>query len=174
MKAKILGVDLSLTGTGVVFLKGDEVIFQKLIKSKPLGDLPIHEIERLVGIIGKIDIDSVDLVVIEGIAFGIRKTTSLSQLSGLNYLLREKCYNSQTPFVIVAPNTLKKFITGKGVGQKDMLMLAVYKKWGFNPSDNNVNDAYALAKIGEALLDKKEEGLLAYEKEVINLLKKQI
>lgn len=170
---KILGADLSLTGTGLVVLTDGKVTFQKLIKSKPQGDKPKDELQRLIGIIRQVKVEGIDLVVVEGIAFGIRKTTSLAQLSALNYLVRMQCWENSVPFVIVSPNTLKKFITGKGVGEKDQMMLAAYKKWDFSPSDNNICDAFGLAQIGKALLDKKGK-YLEYEQEVINLLKSQI
>lgn len=169
---KILGADLSLTGSGIVILTNGKVTFQKLIKSKPRGDSPKDELNRLLEIVSQIKVEGIDLVVMEGIAFGIRKTTSLAQLSALNYMVRMQCWEYKVPFVIVAPNTLKKFITGKGMGEKDQMMLATYKKWGFSPSDNNICDAFGLARIGQALLGKTK--LLDYEKEVVNLLKKQL
>ncbi len=168
----ITGIDLSLVETGVVQLIDEKISSQKLIKSKPVGDMPIDELKRLLKIVEQIEIKGSDLTVIEGIAFGIRKTTSLSQLSALNYLVRKKCYELNIPFIICAPTTLKKFITGKGSGHKEMMLLEVYKKYNISFSNNNLCDAWALSQVGEVLMTKKE--LPKYQQEVINLLKKQL
>lgn len=56
----------------------------------------------------------------------------------------------------VAASTLKKFTTGSGSGKKEAMWLGAYKKWGVDQStlgdDNNVLDAYCLARMGLALL----------------------
>ena len=169
---KILGVDLSLCSTGVVRLKDGKILSQKLIKSKPQGDFPIDELRRMLSIVDQIEVDGSDLVVIEGIAFAIRRTTSLVQLSALNYLVRKKCHETGKKFCIVAPNSLKKFITGKGSGHKEMMLLEVFKKYGISFDDNNLCDAWGLAQIGHCLLNKQE--VPKYQQEVINLIKKQL
>lgn len=46
-------------------------------------------------------------------------------------------------FVDIPPTSLKKFVSGSGVSKKDKMMLDVYKRWGFQGTDNEV-DAYAL------------------------------
>jgi len=49
----ILGIDPSLTGTGVVLIEDGKIIKQDLIKTKPTKGT-LAELERLVTIIGKI------------------------------------------------------------------------------------------------------------------------
>ena len=78
------------------------------------------------------------------------------------------------PFIIVAPTTLKKFATGSGKGDKDMMMMEVFKTYGFSAMDNNECDAYALAAVGQALLGTPLRKLLKPQQEVIDLLKKQL
>ena len=164
---------MSLTGTGVILLEDGKLVHQELIKSKPT-DNNKDELKRLLKIRDDIGlIPKVDIAVIEGLAFAIRNSTSLVQLSGLNYLVRERLYDLNIPFVIVAPTSLKKFLTNKGNSQKDEVMLACYKRYHVTFKDNNLADAYGLARIGEALLD-KEVKLTSIQEEVIELLKKQI
>lgn len=170
----IAGIDPSLVGTGIVKLKDGKVVEQKLIKSKPVGNKPIDELKRLLKIVEEIPLKGVDMAVVEGIAYGIRRTSSLSQLSGLNYLIRKKCYEQNIPFIIVAATTNKKFCTGSGKGEKNQMMLSVYKKWGFSPANDDLSDAFSLAKVGEALSNENRDKLLKYENEVINLLKRQL
>lgn len=64
---------------------------------------------------------------------------------------------------IVQPATLKKFVTGNGGAKKNNMLLAVYKKWGFETTDDNIADAYSLARIAMAIHLGDVE--LAYEKE---------
>lgn len=181
-----IGIDLSLTKTGyaIVSSGGEDgkgiVISSGVIKSKPCGDLPIHEITRISKILDELNEkvnDGVDqdpdIVAIEGLAF-MAKGTSLVQLAGLNYMLRASLMISDWKFIIVAPTTLKKFITGSGKGDKDMMMLNVYKNYGFDSLDNNEADAFALAACGLATIGSPICKLGAPQKEVINLLSKQL
>lgn len=56
----------------------------------------------------------------------------------------------------ISATSLKKFACGKGNATKDVIMLEVYKRWGFDCNgDNNLADAYVLARMVRAayLLD---------------------
>ena len=50
-------------------------------------------------------------------------------------------------FKIISPTTLKKFVTGKGNSGKDIMLLEVYKRWNVSFSNNNLADAYGLARM---------------------------
>lgn len=52
---------------------------------------------------------------------------------------------------IVPPTSLKKFVTGAGNAAKDNMLLGVYKKWDREFKDNNLADAYGLARLAEAI-----------------------
>lgn len=179
----IVGLDLSLTHTGYCALneKG-EVLISGVLKSKPCGKTPTDEIHRIT----KISEDTIafisnvlpaiepDLVMIEGLAFMAKNTTALAQLSGLNYIIRATLVELKWPFCIIAPTSLKKFITGSGKGDKDMMMMKVFKEYGFEAMDNNENDAYAMAVCGLALLGKPLKKLSKPQQEVVKLLKTQL
>lgn len=176
-----VGLDLSLTHTGYAIVQSDgTVLASGVIKSKPSGDKPLDETNRIVKIaetaMEKIDEmlpDGPDLVIIEGLAF-MAKGTSLVQLAGLNYIIRILLAEFRWPFMIVQPTTLKKFITGSGKGDKDMMQMSVYKNYGFEASDNNEADAYSLAVCGLATLEKPLIKMCVPQVEVIKLLKKQL
>lgn len=170
----VLGIDLSLTGTGCVTIYDNGEHTEQLIRSKPPKvKSPTTEIKRIMKIRDDIKIDSVSLVAIEGISFMSRNSTSLAQLSGLNYMVREKLINIGLPFVIVAPTSLKKFVTGKGNCGKDVMMMETYKRWGASLPNDNLCDGFGLAKIAEALADESIE-LIKPQQEVINLVKTQL
>lgn len=114
------------------------------------------------------------IAVIEGIAFMARNTASLAQLAALNYMTRSLVYNYRTPFVIVAPTSLKKYITGSGVAEKGTLMMEIYKRYGVTIRDNNEADAYGLAQIGLALNGGNSKDITKKQQEVLDLVKKQL
>ena len=172
----VLGLDLSLVGTGCIVIESNKVKLSRLITSKPSGKKPIDELKRLLGIVDKIRSiiikNDIDLICIEGIAFMARNSGALSQLSGLNYLVRNIAYDDDVKFIIVPPTMLKKFVTGKGNCAKELMLLETYKRYGISFSDNNLCDAYGLAKIAEAIVEKKEK-LTKPQTEVIEKIKYQ-
>lgn len=173
-----VGLDLSLTGTGLVILTNGIITKKVLIKSKKNGDLPINELKRIKQIIDEIvdetiDYD-IDIAVIEGLAFMARNSTALVQLSALNYMVRDMLTQMGIPFVIVAPTSLKKFITGKGNVKKDIILMEIHKRYGITIFDDNEADAYGLAQIGLALKGGNSKKTNKKQEEVLSLLKKQV
>lgn len=173
-----IGLDLSLTGTGVVVLEDGRIVEQRLIKSKPSGDKPIAELDRIRKIVGdiKISIDKhkPDIATIENMAFGVRNATSLTQLSGLNYFVRAMLADAQVPFCLCAPTSLKKFITLNGASKKDVILMEIYKRWGVTILDDNCADAYGLSQIGLAIMGANSKAVIKIQQEVVDLIKKQL
>lgn len=168
---KILGIDPSLTGTGYVILTNGKIESKQLVKTKPTGNNKIAELKRLIKIKDAFKTQGIDLAIIEGLAFMARNTSALVQLAGLSYLIREKLYTRGVPFIVVAPSSLKKFITGKGNSPKDCMLMEVYKRYGITFDNDNLCDAFSLAKIGTAILGNGK--LTKFQKEVVELLKLQ-
>lgn len=52
---------------------------------------------------------------------------------------------------VVGTLQLKKFVTGKAMSAKDVMLLEVYKRWGVDLKDHNLADAYGLARVAHAL-----------------------
>lgn len=176
-----LGLDLSLTGTGVVILEDGKIIKQHLIKSKPVGDKPIDELNRILKIVSDIKNEitgtMIHVAVIENLAFGVKNATSLTQLAALNYFVRNLLSHEcgyEIPFILVAPPSLKKFITGSGNAKKDVMLIETFKRYGVTILDDNECDAYGLAQVGLALLDGNSKAITKLQDEVLNLLKKQL
>lgn len=181
MNKTTLGLDLSLTGTGLVLIKNGKIMVQKLIKSKPAGKLPIDELRRIQKIVEHIDNQimtykefyPIEMALIEGLAFSRQNTTALMQLGALNYFTRAMLANWNIPFVIVAPTTLKKFVTSNGHAKKDGMMLETYKRWGESFDDDNLCDAFGLAMIGQTYLS-PENKTTAFQNEVLKVLSEQL
>lgn len=163
-----LGLDLSLTGTGVVLIDREgDVIHAATIKNKLRG------MERLKFIEGEIEYilrcNATINIAIEGYAMGIRtgQSFSIGELGGVIKLL---LYEWKKPFVIVSPTSLKKFVLGKGVGDKDMIIMNVYKRWGFEAKTSDEADALVLAYISREL-DRNTGNLPKYQEEVLEVIR---
>lgn len=168
-----LGLDLSLSSTGAIRVEKGKITGRQLIKVKPRGAKPSDELQRLQEIRDSINVTGIEFAVIEGLAFMARNTTALCQLAGLNYLVREYLQLSNIPFAVVAPSALKKFVTGKGNCNKDLVLLETYKRYGESFDSNDLCDAFVLAMIGEALLT-KDIKLTKPQQEVISVVRSQL
>jgi crossover junction endodeoxyribonuclease RuvC len=171
-----LGLDLSLRATGCVSVDREgKVVINALIKTKATEG-NTEEIERLLKIRDACTMAvtwGTSLVAIEGPSFmSGPMATALTQLSGLSYLVRAELYKSKFQFIIVAPTTLKKFATGKGNCDKNVVMLEVYKRWGESFTDDNLCDAYVLAQIARMMCGHSKPENKAQE-EVMKTLKPQ-
>ena len=72
-----------------------------------------------------------------------------TRLAMLAATVRIALYERGKAFMIVAPTSLKKWITGKGVGQKDLIVREVYKRYGIETANDDEADAVVLALIAE-------------------------
>lgn len=168
-----LGIDPSFTGTGVIFLDDTDTPTQLLIKTpaqEPIYDRARTIITAIDQLIGQ---GALDIVAIEGFAYA--SPQHAHQMGYLGYRIREYFARHWpgVPIIEPSPNQVKKFATGKGVGEKDIVIKEVYKRWGFDTNNNNIADAYVLARIGEAYLrDNYEPGdFPLFQLEVIAALK---
>lgn len=149
-----VGIDPSLTGTGIILIDKDKEIHkQELVKTKPSMEIEerLHVImNELVFITGIIK----PHIYIEGLSYG-SMSQRMFQLAGLHYYIRTTLFLNKTKFSIIPPTTLKKWLTGKGNSKKELMILNCYKKFGVSFNDNNLCDAYCLARM--ALADYEEQ-----------------
>ena len=141
-----VGIDPSFNGFGIVILdKKATMIEKKLIVSKP-GEPE----DRLIELESKFkfipDIACLHSVCIEGPSYQSNGAYIL-QMGALHFMLRIMLKKAEIQYTIVAPGTLKKFVTGDGRAKKDLMLLKVYKKWGVEFADDNLADAYSLARF---------------------------
>ena len=151
---RVMGIDLSLVETGLCLLDGGDLVWKMLVKSQP--DQSVKEIERIQKIArtvtGYIDTYKPDLIVIEGLSYGSKNTTSLCQLAKLNFSIEIYCHQMGHHYLIIAPTHLKKFVTGKGNAKKEVMLMKILKRYGLEFENNNLADAYALCRLGEDYL----------------------
>jgi crossover junction endodeoxyribonuclease RuvC len=154
MGSIIIGLDLSLCATGISVIneKGD-IIEKKLVESSAKEENTPRLTKICFTIMEIVNSYNTNLVIIEGPTFGVQKTISIFQLGELAGVVKEKLFIQNIPFIIVPPTVLKKFITGKGNSPKDVMMLKIYRKYGIEFENNNLADAYALARYGIQFLN---------------------
>lgn len=166
-----VGIDASLTGTGVVALSNfSGLSMHTRIESK------YTEVKRLIDIEDRLKriLDNLiltDLVLIEGYSFG-SKGKSVYQIGELGGVIRRMLHRKMIRWIEVTPSQVKKFATGKSQAKKELMIMHVYKRWNVEFSTSDEADAYVLAKIGQALLGDKEQ-LTQYQMEVIMELRKK-
>ena len=139
------GVDLSLTGTGAVLIDQDaKIIQQRLIVTTPKKIIE----QRIMDINTEVllSIPPFSIIYMEGLAFGARGSSML-ELAALHYFIRITFLKNKDNYKVISPGALKKFVTGKGSAKKELMLLNVYKKWGESFKDNNICDAYCLARL---------------------------
>ena len=154
----IIGVDQSLSSTGIAVLDGDGRS-KHLTRIKTKTDQFETEIERMVHIknlISEICTQfNVTQAIMEDFAYSA-KGNRIFQMGGLGYIVRELFFERNIPYKIIAPRELKKFVSGSGNADKSSIIEAVNKRWGQslkNPRDNDIADAYALAMMGIEILN---------------------
>jgi len=152
-----IGLDLSLTGTGVVVIDtAGTIISQDLIKTNSKQDMEERFddiLNKIFDIIGKYPKEDI-IIYMEGLSFG-SSGQSMLELAGLHYIVRHMFWTHKYNFTVIPPSKIKKFITGKGSCKKELILLYVFKKFGVTIEENNIADAYCLAQLN--LHDNKEK-----------------
>ena len=149
-----LGIDLSLTGTGLSVLDGDKLVFSECYKPKNKSG-PDRLIEIRHKVSETIDKYQPGLICLEGYSFGSRGR-AVFQTGELGGLIRVLLHKSGIKWIEITPSQVKKFATGMGNCGKDIVLQQVYKRWGMEFKTSDEADAFILAKIGAILLGHKE------------------
>jgi Holliday junction resolvasome RuvABC endonuclease subunit len=149
-RPRILGLDLSVTGTGVCLPDGTT----RLIKTDPRdGDRRLIAIANAIG--DAAVVSNVDLAVVEGPVVRSASAVALGMVHGA---VRMTLLNCGVPYVLVPPATLKKYATGVGNADKAQMLLAAFKRAGAEFTDDNQCDSWwlhnaALDAYGHAQFD---------------------
>jgi len=143
-----VGVDPSLTGFAIVIInQHGDIIEQKLIHTD--AECYINIEQRLLDIFYQAkfvaNIANMDMLYIEDLSF-MSKSTSLWERIGLLYMIRTHLFKSNTNFEVKAPTALKKWHTTDGFATKTLMMQVAKCKWGLDFEDDNICDAYCLAR----------------------------
>ncbi len=136
---RIMGLDLSLNGTGVC-LPDSRVLTIKLKAEH--GDNRLCIIRDTV----RRFLPQVDLCVIEGM--GRFKGNTGLVIAQVHGTIKTELMDAGVPYAIVTPSTLKKWATGNGSADKELMAAAALDQAGLRFRDDNQADAWWLREAG--------------------------
>lgn len=160
-----LGIDLSLENTGIVAVRVDQPLLDYPTGRGPdvvhlasvIPSPKLRGMARLAVIVDGVRcfldqlvhvLDEVpDVVVFEGPGFNSAVAHSLGHVHGVVKLHVWQRLRT-TAMWDLPPANLKQFVTDKGNSDKNVVMKQVFRRWGFDSDDDNLNDAYACALVG--------------------------
>ena len=153
---KFVGLDLSYSGTGLIVLDNiGEILEQKLISTNPKDDTE----DRLIQIENEIkfipNIVGLKVVFVEGPSYSSRGDQML-QMGALNIFIRIFFRKNNVNYRVIAPQTLKKWVAKTGRAAKEMMLLHIYKRWGIEFENNNLADAYGLARMAQVTMEEEK------------------
>jgi len=158
-KIAFIGIDRSLTSSGIAIVNKGKLIEQIEYKTKS------YEEDRLISIGSKVlqvcwhykEKKYNVLICMENYSYNSRgHVFQLGELGGvIKTFIAMKGYN----FLDIEPTVLKKYITGKGNSPKDLIPMHVNKKFNIVPVGGDAADAIGCAMLGfHAFNDKKNCG----------------
>ena len=164
----IIGLDLSLTATGVATNAGVSTIKVKL----PEHANETERMRRLHQLVVRIDraCKGADVVMIEGYSYSSKASRShaLGELGGAVKLV---LLQRGTPFVVPSPAVVKKYATNNGGAGKDLMLVTAVKNAPapFEIETNDQADAWWLYDMAHAHYTNRE--LPAYKQHVLDAIK---
>jgi Holliday junction resolvasome RuvABC endonuclease subunit len=144
---RIVGLDLSMTATGITGSDGESVT----VKTKLAGD------RRLVAIVDAVLAIAADcdLAAIEDLPTHAKSAGITGMVHGA---VRTALLRAFIPYVLITPASVKKYATGKGNAGKPDMAVAAFKRAGVEFRDDNECDAwwlraFALDHYGQPVVD---------------------
>ncbi len=171
MTVRVLGLDLSLTSTGlatavsgqdasVYRIRTDAVPKLDVARDKPLADVrgAQHRYRAIADAIATIARRGMplDLVLIEGQTYGGygsgQEQYGSDDRVELGSIVRDRLCDV-APIMLVAPGTLKAWATGNGHAGKDEVLTTMSMRHGHAFTKNDEADAMALLTLGLCMLE---------------------
>jgi crossover junction endodeoxyribonuclease RuvC len=137
-----MGLDLSLTSTGVSILGQTQVIAVKTIEERRLQEIR-DAVMRLV-----MD-KSIHLCVIEDYAFSARHSQA-HKIGELGGVIRLSLFEAGIPFIEVSPTARAKFATGRGNAAKTEVVSSISARTGIiwaGKGADDMADAWVLEEM---------------------------
>lgn len=147
-KPRVIGLDLSLTATGIAYADGTTATIKTDQKD---GDRRLLHIEGVVlwaagECQGPMGADMwPDLAVIEDLPINAKGAGITGMVQGV---VRALLIRAGVPYVLIPPGTLKKYATGNGGATKADMRVALLQRTGVDLRDDNQVDAAWLRFMG--------------------------
>jgi hypothetical protein len=160
--ASVVGLDLSLTGTGIAAISVDTAELSTAVHASPppatdtvAGHAARHRM-LVNGIVAQVVATDPVLAVVEGLQFSVRlRDSSLTRRGFLWWAVIEGLCTAGVPVMEVTPQQIKQFATGRGSASKAEVVAAYAKSWPDAPMGRNIEDradAAHAAALGAAYL----------------------
>ena len=164
---RMLGIDASLTSTGLAWEESGRIITRRIRPNKYKGTPRLRQI--MFEIEGVVDMYGITHIALEGYSMGSRggRAFSIGELGGCIKLFALK---ENIRILIISPSSLKKFVAGNGSADKDEMIKAVNRRWAKGITQNDEADAYGLMMMGDAYYDPRKRG--KYSKPEVEALQK--
>lgn len=155
---KVLGVDQSYTSTGLVVLSDGNITSAGRFVTDVTRDKPSRAWELGLHICRMVQEHRIDVVAIEGLAFGLRGDAT-RDLAGLQFVITAMIKHlgvSDVPVLVVSPKTVKMAATGSGKADKSAMIdslpisaLNIFEKMGVKKTTGlaDLADAYWIAVV---------------------------
>ena len=162
---KVVGVDLSLTSTGLATVDTERVTLNRVTTSGKHGATLLERWLRLDDIATRVtDVcgaaHTTALVVVEGPSMGQGRQSGTHDRAGLWWLVMDRLHEAGHKVVEVPPSVRAKYATGAGNAGKDAVLAAVCRRYPHvEVTGNDVADALVLASMGARFLGAPLEGL---------------
>jgi len=149
MEKFFVGVDPSLTGNAIVIIDNKGNIHDtKLVSTHK--ECYLNGEQRVLDVFNEVkyiaNVCRLEAVYIEGLSY-MSVSPTLFERCGLLYLILTHLFEREVPYKIVPPTTLKKFTTDNGRADKKEMMKVAKSRWGVDFEDDNICDAYCLARM---------------------------
>jgi len=138
-----IGLDLSLTNTGFSAVKAGKYIAGREISVVGYGMERVHTLAKT--ILRHVEQYPNSVIGIEGYAFNVRNTSSLTGLAELGGVIKNFLYFRNHQFLTTPPMVIKKYAMGKANIEKTMMPMAVLKKFGVEAIGGDHADAVAIS-----------------------------
>lgn len=170
---RVLGLDLSLTSTGVALPDGTTERLQppRLVGMERLCWLRDQVLRRAIGEPDPVtDLPpGVDVIAVEGYAMGSKRQSHSYATGELGGVVRLALWEDGYRVVDVPPATLKVFATGRGNASKDEVLAEAIRRLQYQGANNDEADALwlralTLAAYGVPVVDVPKTHLRALEK----------
>jgi Holliday junction resolvasome RuvABC endonuclease subunit len=144
---RVLGVDLSLTSTGLCTGTHNTNAYGYSLKATATEAERLLRIRNIVAFVHvTAAARKADLVVIEDLIPGI-KGASYAELVGLHYIVRYALTLNGLRYALVHNSAVKRYATGKGGGagtDKTAIAIAVFRRFGIGHDTSDETDAWVL------------------------------
>ena len=145
MSLLTLGIDPSLSSTGLVFLLDGKPMSHRRLKTNPKEEKEQRIWRICYSISSGLYKYQPDFIIMEDYSFASHRSNAATSLHELGGAIKQVLFQSKIPWHTAAPTSLKAFIA-HGRASKDEVIAAVQKEWPKCPKQNDIADAYVAAK----------------------------